>query len=56
MKNGEFHQTEDGIYLGEIDAKNESEAYTKIKMLNYNQNRVFDHVVLFEVKSKDHKA
>jgi len=33
MKDGEFHFTDDGIYLGDVEAKNEKEAYRKIKKL-----------------------
>lgn len=50
MKNQEFEQTEDGIFLGRVKAKNEENVLKRIKRLDWNKNRVFDEIVLFELK------
>ena len=50
MKDGEFHFTEDGIYLGDVEAKDKDDAYRKIKRLEWNKERRFDKVIIFEVK------
>lgn len=52
MKNGDFEQTQDGIFLGSVEAKDENSAFNKIKRINHNRNRVLDRVVVFEVKNK----
>jgi len=51
MKNGEFKQTEDGIFLGKVTARNKQEALEKIKRLGWNKNRVFDEVIIEEILS-----
>lgn len=50
MERGEFKETEDGIFLGDVEAEDEESAYEALKNLDYNKERVFDHVLLFEVK------
>ncbi len=50
MKNKEFEQTEDGIFLGRVKSKDEKDALKKIKLLEWNKSRVFDEIVLFEIK------
>lgn len=50
MKDGEFHETDDGIYLGQVEAKDEEEAYKKIKKLEWNRGREFDRIVIIEIK------
>lgn len=52
MKNDEFKQTEDGVLVGRVEAETEVSALNKIKSLDWNKNRVFDHVILLEVKNK----
>jgi len=52
MKDGEFHLTEDGIYLGDVEAKDKDDAYRKIKRLEWNRGRVFHKVLIFEVKKE----
>ena len=52
MKNRAFEQTEDGIFLGSVVAKDEKAALNKIKCLEWNKGRVFDHIVVFETKNK----
>lgn len=54
MKNREFEQTEDGIFLGSVEAKDEKSALNKIKCLEWNKERIFDHVVVFETKNKEY--
>ena len=50
MKGGEFEFTDDGIFLGSVSAKDKDKAIEKIKVLGCNRDRVFDLVVVFEVK------
>lgn len=50
MKTREFEQTEDGIFLGHVEAKDEKDALKRIKTLEWNKNRMFDNIILFEVK------
>ncbi|MEM3593037.1 MAG: hypothetical protein QXW67_04060, partial [Candidatus Micrarchaeia archaeon] len=52
MKDGDFHETDDGIYLGTVEAKDAEEAYEKIKNLEWNKRREFDTVMIVEVKKK----
>ena len=52
MKNQEFEQTEDGIFLGSVEARNENSALKKIKRISHNCNRVLDRVVVFEIKNR----
>ncbi len=54
MKNGEFSQTDDGIYLGTVKAANPEEAFEKIKNLEWNRDREFDRVMVVEIKGKKH--
>ena len=49
MRGGEFELTEDGIFLGSVEAEDKGEAIEKIKGLECNRDRVFDRVVVFEV-------
>ncbi len=49
MKDGEFKQTEDGVFLGRVTARNKQEALEKIKCLGWNKNRVFDEVIIEEI-------
>ena len=49
MEGGGFELTEDGIFLGSVEAKDKDEALKKIKVLECNRERVFDRVVVFEV-------
>jgi len=50
MKNGEFKDTEDGIFLGDVEAEDEDSALEGLKGLDCNKERVFGRVLLFEVK------
>ncbi|MEM3408157.1 MAG: hypothetical protein QXT40_01415 [Candidatus Micrarchaeia archaeon] len=52
MKDGDFHETDDGVYLGQVKAENEEEAFEKIKNLEWNKGREFDTVMIVEVKKK----
>ncbi|MEM4134198.1 MAG: hypothetical protein QXO35_03865 [Candidatus Micrarchaeia archaeon] len=52
MKDGDFNETDDGVYLGQVKAKNEEEAFEKIKRLEWNKGREFDVVMIIEVKKK----
>ena len=49
MKGGEFAHTEDGIFLGSVEAEGKEEALERIKAQECNKDRVFDRVVLYEV-------
>ena len=49
MRGGEFEFTDDGIFLGSVEANDKDEAIEKIKGLECNKDRSFDHVVVFEV-------
>ena len=49
MQDGEFEFTEDGIFLGSVEAEDKVEAIEKIKSLECNREREFDSVVVFEV-------
>ena len=51
MKNGTYERTEDGIFLGIVNAKNENDAIKKIKKAEHNLNRRFDHIVVYEIKN-----
>ena len=48
MKDNNFTQTEDGVFLGRVNAKNKKEA--EIKIRKENKNRVFDEIVIYEIK------
>jgi len=50
MKDGTFENTEDGIFLGVVDAKDEAMALEEIKRQECNKNRSFDNIVLFEIQ------
>jgi len=50
MKNGNFEKTEDGIFLGIIEAKSENSAIKKIKKLDYNKDRKFNNILVYEIK------
>ena len=49
MKSGEYEQTEDCIMVGRVEANNEEEAERKIMELDFNQDRVFDELVIIEI-------
>ena len=50
MESGRFEFTEDGIFLDSVEVKDKADAIKKINGLEYNRERVFDRVVVFEVK------
>jgi len=50
MKNNEFKETSDGIFLGIVEALNNKEAIEKIKLLEENKNRLFDNIIAYELK------
>ncbi|MBW6451954.1 MAG: hypothetical protein K0B02_04480 [DPANN group archaeon] len=49
MKDGSIESTEDGIFLGIVNAKDKDDAYQNIMSLDHNRNRAFDRIYLFEV-------
>lgn len=49
MNNGDFEQTDDGIFLGIVSADNSDIAKEKIKELKENKNRIFDNLIVYEV-------
>lgn len=49
MKDGKFAHTEDGIFLGSVEAQGKKEALEKLMALECNKERIFDKVVLYEV-------
>lgn len=49
MKSGNYEHTEDGIYLGQVQAKNEMEAYEKIQKLEWNKDRIFGNITIKQV-------
>ncbi|NOQ56294.1 MAG: hypothetical protein GQ477_05840 [Nanohaloarchaea archaeon] len=49
MKDGKFAHTEDGIFLGSVEAQGKKEALEKLKALECNKDRVFDQIVVFEI-------
>ena len=48
MKDNNFTQTEDGIFLGRVNAINKKQAESKIR--KENKTRVFDNIVIYEIK------
>jgi hypothetical protein len=49
MRSGEFEATDDGIFLGTVIAKDESDAIRQVKGTPGYENRSFDKVIAFEI-------
>jgi hypothetical protein len=49
MMSGEFVPTEDGIFLGTVIAKDESEALEFLENSPEHKDRILDNVIIFEV-------
>ena len=53
MKNGEFEPTDDSVVVGIVRADSKGDAIRKAVRLTYCKGRVFDRLVVYEVKGAE---